>query len=1311
MTALQFLLLEDNPLDAEVVQVTLSDGGIDCVLQRVETRADFVSALATNEFDLILADYALPGFDGISALEIARNLHPDTPFMIVSASLGEELAIDTLKQGATDYVLKQRIERLVPCVQRALREAQERRNRKEAEQERERFLAISSDLQLIIGFDHQLKWVSPMFEQILGWTTNEMIGQPWFNFAHPDNVDGFDQLGSKGIRDSKPFSFENRYRHKDGSYRWFLWNVQRYPEERVVYAVAVDITERKQAQQQLQQTVHTLQTLIAAAPLPIVIIEPGCIVQLWNPAAERLFGWSEADVLGKPIPIVPPEKQEECRLVREAVINGEIFSGVETYRCKRDGSTVIVSISAALLDDSNAIVLLFQDITKRQQAEAALRSREAQLQTLFDEAPLGICLIDADFRLRQANPAALPVFGIPDLMGRDFDEITHILWPPARADEIVERFRHTLETGEPYHVLELIEERRDRGVIEYYEWQINRIPLPEGHYGVVCYFRDISAQVLARQAIAASEERLRSFVEADVVGILFGDVYGGIHEANDELLRIVGYTREDLQAGKLRWDDITPPEYWPLDEQYIAEAKARGACNPYEKEYIRKDGRRVPVLVGYSLVGEAREQSVAMILDLSDRKQAEEALRQSEARFRLMVESAKEYAIFTLDLDGRITSWNSGAERLLGYQEAEIIGCKGRIIFTPEDNDQEKAEQEMQTALTEGRAENERWHVRKDGSRFWASGLMMPLQNEAGNTQGFVKIMQDKTQSRQAAEREQFLAQSSAALAVSIDYKTTLTTIARLAVSFLADYCFFDVMNASGQIERVAWYVADPTMQGWFDGVQQFIPPQNFDNHPVANVLRSGHAHFIPEVTQQWMQSAATSPTHLQFMQRCQLQSLITVPLKIDRRPLGALTFCFTAYSNRHYTQTDLTLAEELARRAALALDNARLYHQAQEANRVKDEFLAVLSHELRSPLNPILGWVRLLQNGKLDVPRQAEALATIERNAKLQTQLIEDLLDISRVMQGKLTLTAAPVSLTFVISAAVETVRLAAEAKQIQILLDLDTGAAPVSGDAARLQQVVWNLLTNAVKFTPNGGQITVELRQLNQLAQIRVIDTGKGIDPQFLPHVFEYFRQADSTTTRKFGGLGLGLAIVRQIVEMHGGTVKAESQGENQGATFTVQLPLLGSRASGVRSRETPTHSPLPTPHSPLADLQILVVDDDDDTREYQAFLLEQHGARVTAVASGLEALQALDQFIPDVIVSDIGMAEMDGYMLMQQIRSRPPSQGGRVPAIALTAYARDFDQQKALQAGFQTHITKPVEPEALVEAIASLPSHTNR
>lgn len=431
----------------------------------------------------------------------------------------------------------------------------------------------------------------------------------------------------------------------------------------------------------------------------------------------------------------------------------------------------------------------------------------------------------------------------------------------------------------------------------------------------------------------------------------------------------------------------------------------------------------------------------------------------------------------------------------------------------------------------------------------------------------------------------------------------------------------------------------------------------------------------------------------------------------VEESPDGIRTFLGmkVAYRNEAGEVIGLIgISNDITDRVQLERDRERILQQeqaaretAENANRIKDEFLAVLSHELRSPLNPILGWTRLLQTGKLDPAQQADALATIERNAKLQSQLIEDLLDISRIMQGKLTLTAAPLSLMFVISAAIETVRLAAEAKNIGLALDLDSTIGLVSGDAARLQQVVWNLLTNAVKFTPNGGQVTVELKQVGQFAQLRVSDTGKGIKPQFLPHVFEYFRQEDGSTTRKFGGLGLGLAIVRQIVEMHGGTVRAESQGEHQGATFIVQLPVMQQVSSiGLE----PTRPPVQAA-ALLDGVQVLLVDDDDDSRAFQAFLLEHNGAKVQAVASGSEALQVLEQFRPDILISDVGMAEMDGYLLIQKIRSRPANQGGTIPAIALTAYAAELDQQRSLQAGFQKHLTKPIDPELLVSGIVNL------
>ncbi|MBF2027947.1 MAG: response regulator [Oscillatoriales cyanobacterium C42_A2020_001] len=452
-------------------------------------------------------------------------------------------------------------------------------------------------------------------------------------------------------------------------------------------------------------------------------------------------------------------------------------------------------------------------------------------------------------------------------------------------------------------------------------------------------------------------------------------------------------------------------------------------------------------------------------------------------------------------------------------------------------------------------------------------------------------------------------------------------------------------------------------------------------------------------------------------------------------------------------TATDIEAQKQLESQRQYLLEREQAAReQAEAANRIKDEFLAVLSHELRSPLNPILGWSKLLKSGKLDQVKTEQALTTIERNARLQAELIEDLLDVSRILRGKLNFNINPVNLIPIIRAAIETVRLAAEAKAINLRfmirddgLEVDDNPKSkvqspkfqMSGDTTRLQQVVWNLLTNAIKFTPTGGQVEVRLEQIGDeeelgygvsgmgdeispplqplssnplpnspisYAQITITDTGKGIHPEFLPHVFEYFRQEDGSTTRKFGGLGLGLAIARQIVEMHGGTISVESQGEGMGATFTVRLPLRRNEDDEeVEGWEE--HSATPSPPHPLAGLHILLVEDELDTREFQAFVLKQNGANVIAVASGWEGLQVLDQFIPDVIISDVGMAEMDGYMLMQHIRSRHPEQGGTIPAISLTAYAAEVDQQKAFQAGFQAYLTKPVDPATLVKTVITV------
>lgn len=469
---------------------------------------------------------------------------------------------------------------------------------------------------------------------------------------------------------------------------------------------------------------------------------------------------------------------------------------------------------------------------------------------------------------------------------------------------------------------------------------------------------------------------------------------------------------------------------------------------------------------------------------------------------------------------------------------------------------------------------------------------------------------------------------------------------------------------------------------------------------PLAEAVRTGEPV--------WQEPTATRVARYSNLAQIYAQydygAWISIPLMLEGRAVGGMSLAFA--ETQEFSQDDHTFILSLAQQCAQALERARLYEAeqtareaAETANRIKDEFLAVLSHELRSPLNPILGWSKLLQTKKLDEKTIPVALKTIERNAKLQAQLIEDLLDISRILQGKLSLNICPVDLISVISGAMETVRLSAEAKSIEIHTILEPNIGQVLGDSSRLQQIVWNLLSNAVKFTPGGGRVEIRLQQIGTQAEITVSDTGKGIDPDFLPYVFDYFRQENSSTTRKFGGLGLGLAIVRHLVELHGGTVQVQSQGEDQGATFTVRLPLIQNILENKQdTKESETTAD-------LNNVKILIVDDDADTREFIAFLLEQYGANVTAVASANEALAALTESVPDVLLSDIGMPEMDGCMLIRQVRNLPPEQGGQIRAIALTAYAGQINEKQILAAGFHKHIAKPVEPAELVEAIASL------
>lgn len=730
----------------------------------------------------------------------------------------------------------------------------------------------------------------------------------------------------------------------------------------------------------------------------------------------------------------------------------------------------VIWMTAALLNRSSS---------ERERVSHALNEVREQLIATLEIATDGFFALDNRWQLIYINQKAEQICGRSrlEVLHQDFWQI----FPEALGTVVEQQFDQAMATQKVTEFETILP--------KYGIWVEMRV-FPS-HRGLAVYCRDVTRSRRVEQKLRRSEARLSSFVESNVIGVLIGDVEGGIHEANDELLRIIGYTRDDLDNGHLRWTDLTPPEYLQLDAERVAEARLRGACTPYEKRYIHKDGTHVPVLVGYGLVGEERWESIAFILDLTELKQLEATLRQQ---------------------------------------------------------------------------------------------------------------------------------------------------------------------------------------------------------------------------------------------------------------------------------------AEELT-----------------QANRLKDEFLAVLSHELRTPLNPILGWSQLLQTRNYDRDRTLKALKTIERNARAQAQLVEDLLDVSRIFRGEMKLHITPVNLPELIAQTLSTVRPSAAEKQIQIYCQINPISNLCMADPRRLRQLIWNLLSNAIKFTPEGGRVDVQLEMgvdgwmsgwvdgmtvrrnngmtgkideeqspthlpihpstLSSFAQVTVTDTGIGISPDFLPHIFDSFRQADSSSTRLQGGLGLGLAIARHIAEIHGGRIWAESEGRGKGTRFVVQLPLqMGkgiqrqhdSRMNGdsggganehqneksatasktntngqshpgsdrqVTDWSTDQTTPRCGPNHRLQGVKILLVEDEIDNQQYLETLLVQQGASVRAVNGAGEALQMLTQSLPDILVSDIAIPNMDGNELLRRIRQQPPEAGGHLPAIALTAYADQSHWQEAIAAGYQRFLAKPIEPETLITAIEQL------
>ncbi|MGL5077125.1 MAG: PAS domain-containing protein, partial [Waterburya sp.] len=892
-----------------------------------------------------------------------------------------------------------------------------------------------------------------------------------------------------------------------------------------------------------------------------------------------------------------------------------------------------------------------QDISDRKQTEQSLIDSNQRITNILESMTDAFYTLDRDFNFTYINQEAQRILykSQEQLLGKS-------IWSefsPVVGTEMESQYRRVLQ-----------EQTATR--FEYYYPPFDcwyEISVYPSIHGLSIYFRDITDSKLAAIRLKENERLLKLALSSAKAGSWDWEILTGkvIWSPENYDLHGLNTQTELLAYHNLR--NLIHPEDLDRVKQEVEQVLS-GQVTELRTEYrIIHPQRGIRWLLSIGNVtrndqGEAIRMS-GINLDITDRKQIEETLRNSETRLRKILDSLIIFA-GVITTDGEVIEVNQVALDLASLQLEDVLHHKFCETYWWSNDPETKAK--LKDAIQRAaKGESVRFDLLArvgENKSILVDFSIVPVFNTDGEIEYLIPSgidVSDREASRQALKESE-------------DELRLITEI----------------------IPQQIW-TASPT------GEMEYINQrwQDYTGVSLEQIKADGwssiiHLEDLPQVEQVWNDS-------IQLGKNYDLEARLRGKDGAYRWFLGRARPLRNEEGEiiKWYgTNTDINLIKEL---------EEKLRQQTidlTEANRLKDEFLAIVSHELRTPLNPILGWSQLIATGKLDVDKVTQGIEIIQRNAKLQSQLIDDLLDVSRILRGKLDLKISAINLESIIRSAVATVQLAAEAKSIQIITEFNPDVGQVSGDAGRLQQIVWNLLSNAIKFTPEAGKVTIKLQRIGTKAEIQVQDTGQGIEPDFLPYVFDRFRQAESATTRQFGGLGLGLAIVRHLTEIHKGTVSVTSPGEGKGATFSVQLPLINTLTLKQPDRNLANE---PVKANRLKGMKILVVEDEIDSRNILTFVLEQEGAEVIPVNSAYAALQALNQSTPDLIISDIGMPGMDGYTLMTQIRKLP--QGKKLPAIALSAYAGETDRQRSLDVGFHKHLSKPINIPELIDTITEI------
>ena len=831
---------------------------------------------------------------------------------------------------------------------------------------------------------------------------------------------------------------------------------------------------------------------------------------------------------------------------------------------------------------------------------------------------------------------------------------------------------------------------------------------------------------------------LSALIESAEDAIVSKTLEGIITSWNKGAERIFGYTVEEAVGQPITI--IIPPDHLDEEPEILARLRAGERVHHFETVRQRKDGTLVDISLTISPIRGPNGQIIGaskIARDISEQRQAHRALEEASERLKLALDAAH-LGDWMWDARTDLVTLSDTAARIFGVPSGTPMK-REQMLKLLEVEDREQTRSITETALANNSDYELEYRLKRpDNSAVWISAKGRGIYAQDGTLIGQLGFVQDisarratEETLREQAEALRTLNEIGKVISAELDLHKTVQAVTDAATELTGarfGSFFYNVLNEEGA-SYMLYTIAGVAREAF----AHFPMPRATDlfgpTFRGEGVVRIGEVKKDPRY-------GKNSPYYGMPEGHLPVNSYLAVPV-VSRsgEVLGGLFFGHPEPDV--FTERDEIVVAGLAAQAAVAMDNARLYEtakraraeaekaaaenerlyrQAEDSSRLKEEFLATISHELRTPLSAILGWARMLRMGQLSEENAAKALDTIERNARAQAQLVDDLLDVSRIITGKLRMDVQPADPNSFIDAAVEAVRPAAEAKGVRVQKVIDTGAISIPGDPVRLQQVVWNLLSNAIKFTPRGGRVQIRSERVNSHLEIVVSDTGQGISADFLPHVFDRFRQADQKTSRQHGGMGLGLAIVRHLVEMHGGTVRAMSDGEGHGSTFTVMLPISPVyRVDPSGGRVHPAARDLLPPleddcGDTLNGLRILVVDDEADTRELLKQGLEYCGAKVSVVGSAAQALDVVMASVPDVLISDIGMPGIDGYDLIRQVRGLPPDRGGKIPAIALTAYTRTEDRLQSLRAGYDMHVPKPVELAELVAVAATVVRRKN-